>query len=163
MESFEQKTYLSQVRTLRELALLMLDKYSIKVKSLTFCLILVLNKKSAIDLQIYDGFPFILVVSGVSAGYVELFKVAESHFRICRVFVSNDFRGQGISKQMLGQLIELAKEKYTTSVLSLAVFEQNTVARNCYESLGFSITSYEVGTRSFEGEEWGLLHMEKRL
>ncbi|UPR54612.1 GNAT family N-acetyltransferase [Vibrio cyclitrophicus] len=107
--------------------------------------------------------PFIFVVSGESAGYVELFKVAESHFRICRVFVSNNFRGRGISKQMLGQLIELAKEKYTISVLSLAVFEQNTVARNCYESLGFSVTSYEVGTRSFEGEEWGLLHMEKRL
>ncbi|MFA0570920.1 GNAT family N-acetyltransferase, partial [Vibrio gallaecicus] len=27
-------------------------------------------------------FPFIFVVSGVSAGYVELFKVVESHFRI---------------------------------------------------------------------------------
>jgi len=107
--------------------------------------------------------PFIFVVSGGNAGYIELFKVAESHFRICRVFVSNGFRGQGLSKQMLGQLIELAKEKYTTNVLSLAVFEQNTVARNCYESLGFSVTSYEVGTRSFEGEDWGLLHMEKRL
>ena len=107
--------------------------------------------------------PFIFVVSGENAGYIELFKVAESHFRICRVFVSNGFRGQGISKQMLGQLIELAKEKYTTNVLSLAVFEQNTVARNCYESLGFSVTSYEVGTRSFEGEDWGLLHMEKWL
>ncbi|MGR5139953.1 GNAT family N-acetyltransferase [Vibrio jasicida] len=107
--------------------------------------------------------PFIFVVSGENAGYIELFKVAESHFRICRVFVSNGFRGQGISKQMLGQLIELAKEKYITNVLSLAVFEQNTVARNCYESLGFSVTSYEVGTRSFGGEDWGLLHMEKRL
>ncbi|WP_146490139.1 GNAT family N-acetyltransferase [Vibrio sp. T20] len=107
--------------------------------------------------------PFIFVVSGVNAGYVELFKVDESHFRICRVFVSNDFRGQGISKKMLGQLVELAKEEYTTNVLSLAVFEQNTVARNCYESLGFSVTSSEVGTRSFEGEEWGLLRMEKRL
>ncbi|EKO3802634.1 GNAT family N-acetyltransferase [Vibrio harveyi] len=104
--------------------------------------------------------PFIFVVSEESTGYVELFKVDESHFRICRVFVSNRFRGQGISKQMLGQLIDLAKEKYTASVISLAVFEQNTVARNCYESLGFSVTSYEVGTRSFECEEWSLLHME---
>ncbi|MEH0715848.1 GNAT family N-acetyltransferase [Vibrio campbellii] len=103
--------------------------------------------------------PFIFVVSGVNAGYVELFKVAESQFRICRVFVSNDFRGQGISKQMLGQLIELAKEKYSASVLSLVVFDQNTVAKNCYESLGFVVTSYEVGA----SEEWGLLHMEKRL
>ncbi|OAJ93115.1 GNAT family N-acetyltransferase [Vibrio bivalvicida] len=107
--------------------------------------------------------PFIFVVSGESAGYVELFKVAESHFRICRVFVSNSFRGQGISKAMLGQLIELAEEKYNASIFSLAVFDQNTVARNCYESLGFVVSSHEIGTRSFEGEVWGLLRMEKRL
>ncbi|WP_404969917.1 GNAT family N-acetyltransferase [Vibrio campbellii] len=107
--------------------------------------------------------PFIFVVSGESAGYVELFKVSDSHFRICRVFVANDFRGQGISKKMLGQLIELAREKYNTSVLSLAVFEQNLVAKNCYESLGFSVMSVENETRSFDGEAWGLLHMERRL
>lgn len=110
-----------------------------------------------------EVFPFIFVVSGESAGYVELFKVAETHFRICRVFVSNDFRGRGISKNMLGQLIELARKKYHTRVLSLAVFEQNVVAKKCYESLGFSVTSIENSTRSFNGENWGLLHMERRL
>ncbi|NOH97743.1 GNAT family N-acetyltransferase [Vibrio sp. 99-70-13A1] len=107
--------------------------------------------------------PFIFVVSGQNAGYVELFKVSESHFRICRVFVSDHFRGQGISKLMLSQLTELAEEKYNANLLSLAVFERNTVARNCYESLGFVITSSESGTRIFEGETWSLLHMEKRL
>ncbi|MCW1890238.1 GNAT family N-acetyltransferase [Vibrio chagasii] len=67
--------------------------------------------------------PFIFVVSGTNACYVELFKVSESQFRICRVFVSNDFRGQ-ISKKMLGQLLALAKEKYSASVLSLVVFNK---------------------------------------
>ncbi|MBO0170255.1 GNAT family N-acetyltransferase [Vibrio parahaemolyticus] len=107
--------------------------------------------------------PFIFVVSEESAGYVELVKVSDFHFRICRVFVANDFRGQGISKKMLGQLIKLAKEKYNTSVLSLAVFEQNLVAKSCYESLGFSVTSVENSTRSFDGEAWVLLRMERRL
>ncbi|EOK5922591.1 GNAT family N-acetyltransferase [Vibrio parahaemolyticus] len=108
-------------------------------------------------------FPFIFVVAGQSAGYVELFKVSASHFRICRVFVSDSFRGKGVSKLMLGQLVELAKEKYSASLLSLAVFERNIVARNCYESLGFTVTSHENGSRSFDGEVWGLLRMEKRL
>ncbi|HAS6485701.1 TPA: GNAT family N-acetyltransferase [Vibrio parahaemolyticus] len=108
-------------------------------------------------------FPFIFVVAGQSAGYVELFKVSASHFRICRVFVSDSFRGKGVSKLMLGQLIELAKEKYSASLLSLAVFERNIVARNCYESLGFTVTSRENGSRPFDGEVWGLLRMEKRL
>ncbi len=110
-----------------------------------------------------EVYPFIFVVADHSAGYVELFKVTDSHFRICRVFVSNSFRGRGISKLMLVQLIKLAKEKHNASVLSLAVFDQNIVAKNCYESLGFTITSHETGSRSFEGEAWGLLHMEKRF
>ena len=110
-----------------------------------------------------EVFPFVFVVSGESAGYVELFKVSESHFRICRVFVSNRFRGRGLSKLMLSQLIDLAKEEYSASLLSLAVFERNTIAKNCYESLGFSVASIENGTRSFDGEVWGLLRMERRL
>jgi len=110
-----------------------------------------------------EVFPFIFVVAGQNAGYVELSKVTESHFRICRVFVSNRFRGQGMSKIMLSQLIAMAKAKYDPSVLSLAVFEHNKVAKNCYESLGFVVTAHEVGTRSFEGEVWGLLRMEKWL
>ena len=108
-------------------------------------------------------FPFIFVISGKSAGYVELFKVSASHFRICRVFISDSFRGNGASKLMLHKLVELAKEKYSASLLSLAVFERNLVARNCYDSLGFTVTSRESGSRSFDGEIWGLLRMEKRL
>ncbi|MEK2158802.1 GNAT family protein [Vibrio parahaemolyticus] len=107
--------------------------------------------------------PFVFVVSGQSAGYVELFKVAESHFRICRVFVSSRFRGQGMSKSMLVKLIKLAKMEYQASTLSLAVFDRNIVAKNCYKSLGFVVTSKEIGTRSFNGEVWDLLLMEKRL
>lgn len=108
-------------------------------------------------------FPFIFVISGKSAGYVELFKVSASHFRVCRVFISGSFRGKGASKLMLGQLVELAREKYSASLLSLAVFERNLVARNCYESLGFTVTSRENSSRSFDGQIWGLLRMEKRL
>jgi len=108
-------------------------------------------------------FPFIFVVAGQSAGYVELFKISASHYRVCRVFVSNSFRGNDFSKLMLGQLIELAKAKYSASLLTLAVFEQNIVARNCYESLGFTVISHENGSRSVDGEVWNLLRMEKRL
>ncbi len=110
-----------------------------------------------------EVFPFILVCDGKKAGYIELFKVSDSHFRICRVFVSNDFRGKGLSKVMLTQLITLSKTQHHAQVLSLAVFERNTVAKNCYESLGFEVTSRESGERSFDGEIWDLLFMEKRF
>jgi RimJ/RimL family protein N-acetyltransferase len=107
--------------------------------------------------------PFIFVVDGKRAGYVELFQVSKHHLRICRVFVSNDFRGKKVAKSMLNQLIDLAKLKYCAHKLSLAVFQSNRVALGCYESLGFLVTSSEHGTREFDGEDWGLLRMEKRL
>lgn len=116
--------------------------------------------------QHYDKvevFPFIFLSQGIEAGYVELFKVADGHFRICRVFISKDVRGRGIAKVMLNQLVDLAKTQYRSRVLSLAVFERNTIARSCYESLGFSVTSREVGTRGFQGEAWDLLLMEKLM
>ncbi|TFH89745.1 GNAT family N-acetyltransferase [Vibrio ouci] len=106
---------------------------------------------------------FVFVHEGSSAGYVELFRLSESKLRVCRVFISNEFRGQGIAKRMLEQLIELAQIEHNAQVLSLAVFERNTVAKNCYESLGFQVTSHQSGTRSFDGEAWDLLLMEKRL
>ncbi|WP_261905383.1 GNAT family N-acetyltransferase [Vibrio fortis] len=105
--------------------------------------------------------PFIFISNGEEAGYVELFKVSGSQYRICRVFVSNDFRGQGMAKIMLNQLIEKARVEYNAQVLTLAVFERNVVAKRCYESLGFVVTSRESGTRSFDGELWDLLLMEK--
>ncbi|MFM2485188.1 GNAT family N-acetyltransferase [Celerinatantimonas yamalensis] len=110
-----------------------------------------------------EVFPFIFVINEENAGYVELFKVSESHFRICRVFVSNDFRGKGVAKQMLNQLIELSETQFNVRELSLAVFERNKIAKNCYESLGFVVTAFEQGTRSFDDAAWDLLRMEKRL
>ncbi|SDH57293.1 Protein N-acetyltransferase, RimJ/RimL family [Vibrio xiamenensis] len=107
--------------------------------------------------------PFVCVVDGKNAGYIELFKVADGHYRICRVFVANDFRGRGVSKPMLKQLMELAKTQYSAHLLSLAVFAHNDVAKHCYQSLGFEVTSEEAGTRSFAGQAWRLLKMEKSV
>ncbi|MEX0335872.1 GNAT family N-acetyltransferase [Vibrio tubiashii] len=107
--------------------------------------------------------PFVFEVNGVNAGYVELFRVSDSHFRICRVYICFGFRGQGVSKTMLTQLIELAQEKYNVSKLSLVVFEQNHAAKNSYASLGFYVTSEQSDVRLFEGKPWTLLGMEKLL
>ena len=44
---------------------------------------------------------------------------------------------------MLANLITLAKQSYGAEVLSLAVFNTNTIAKRCYESLGFVETALE--------------------
>ncbi|EPW5431755.1 GNAT family N-acetyltransferase, partial [Vibrio cholerae] len=77
--------------------------------------------------------------------------------------ISNAYRGQGLSKSMLMLLIDKARLDFSATKLSLGVFEQNTVARKCYESLGFEVVSTEIGTRAFNGKLWDLVRMEKRL
>ncbi|WP_073602031.1 GNAT family N-acetyltransferase [Vibrio aerogenes] len=110
-----------------------------------------------------EVFPFLFRVNEQRAGFVELYQIAPRHYRICRVFIADDFRGQGLSKPMLLLLADRAKTDFDCLLLSLAVFGHNQVARRCYESLGFQITAVEKGTRSYGGELWDLVRMEKWL
>ncbi len=109
-----------------------------------------------------EVFPYLLKVNGQNAGFVELYKVTNEHYRICRVFISNSYRGQGLSKSMIMLLIDKVRSDFSATMLSLGVFEHNTVARKCYESLGFNVVGNESGTRTFNGQLWGLVRMEKR-
>ena len=63
---------------------------------------------------------------------------------------------------MLANLITLAKQSYRAEVLSLAVFNTNTIAKRCYESLGFVETALEKGEHSWDGQVWDLILMEMR-
>ncbi|EOG1965261.1 GNAT family N-acetyltransferase, partial [Vibrio cholerae] len=40
-----------------------------------------------------EVFPYLLKVNGRHAGFVELYKVTDEQYRICRVFISNAYRG----------------------------------------------------------------------
>ena len=106
---------------------------------------------------------FMLKLEGKNAGFIELFHVANNHYRICRVFIDNKFRGQGLAKDMITSLLKIAKNDLTCDRISLAVFEHNEVAKKCYQSLGFNIIATELGTRSFKGKMWNLVRMEKSL
>ena len=107
--------------------------------------------------------PFIFKVAGQNAGFIELFHVSDKHYRICRVFISNEYRGQGLSKEMVESVVVKAQADFGCEIISLAVFDHNVIAKNCYKSLGFNVVTTELGTRSYKGKEWDLVRMEKRL
>ncbi|MCG9753271.1 GNAT family N-acetyltransferase [Vibrio brasiliensis] len=108
-------------------------------------------------------YPFMLEHNGHYAGFVELYQERADCFRICRVFIAPQFRGQGLSGLMLQLLTDYARSNFMVSQLKLAVFEHNTVARQCYQSLGFKVDRIEQGTRSYEGQDWNLVLMSKQL
>ncbi|MCG9702124.1 GNAT family N-acetyltransferase [Vibrio natriegens] len=107
--------------------------------------------------------PYLVTMNNDNVGFIELYKVTEDHYRICRVFISEEFRGQGLAKKMMTLVIDKARNDLSAEILSLAVFEHNTAARKCYESLGFKTLTVESGTRYFNGKSWKLLRMEKQF
>ncbi|WP_319536969.1 GNAT family N-acetyltransferase [uncultured Vibrio sp.] len=107
--------------------------------------------------------PYLFSVNDENAGFIELYKVSDDHYRICRVFISEAFRGLGLAKEMMSLAIEKARNDLSAEMFSLVVFEHNTAARKCYESLGFATFTVESGTRYFNGESWKLLRMEKQF
>ena len=105
--------------------------------------------------------PFVLMFSAQPVGYVELVRESDFRFRICRVYILDGFRGKGLAKEMLTQIIRLAKKQYSAKVLSLAVFKHNFVAKRCYQSLGF--IEKKVTQHRLKAKSWDLLLMEKPL
>lgn len=56
-----------------------------------------------------DGvIPFLLVYEDKPAGFIELFQVNPISYRICRVFITPDFRGKGLATKMLQMAVDHA-------------------------------------------------------
>ncbi|MCV2884425.1 GNAT family N-acetyltransferase [Aestuariibacter sp. AA17] len=109
------------------------------------------------------AFPFLVKHEGKNVGFIELFQVSLSEFRVCRVFIANEFRGQGLAQEMMRLITQKAQLDFNANLLTLNVFSHNESAIRCYEKLGFQITSTQAGNREFEGKVWELSAMEKRL
>lgn len=76
---------------------------------------------------------FILVSDKNKIGFIELFKVNERHYRLCRVLVAvENSRGKGLGKQLVSLAMDRAKNEFGADKVSLGVFEKNERAISCY-------------------------------
>lgn len=91
---------------------------------------------------------FLAEVNGTVAGKAELMlPPREAAFvvgYIKRVVVHPLFRKQGIAKQLMLHIIDLACNEYKLDALDLHVWENNSSAINLYESLGFELKHREL-------------------
>jgi len=98
---------------------------------------------------------------GMALLYIQPFKKL-AHTCLLSIIVKKEFRGQGVGRQLLTQLMKMAKNKFHIEILHLEVYEGNP-AQHLYEKLGFK----EFGVHSrFIKEEEGYLpkrFMQKRL
>ena len=103
---------------------------------------------------------FFLEENGVKVGYMAIRKMSGTESRIQTVLVSeNAGRGRGYGKAMLRLAMEEAVLRFASTEFSLAVFEDNHRARNCYAALGFEVVARDPDGMRFEGKPWPLLEM----
>lgn len=72
---------------------------------------------------------------GMANLYIQPYQ-KQAHTCLFSIIVKEEMRGKGIGKQLLEQLMKLAKEKFHIEILHLEVYEGNP-ARRLYERMGF--------------------------
>lgn len=75
------------------------------------------------------------------------------------VMVDQDLRGQGYGKEMLSLAVRYAFEITKAYAVQLNVFSENTGAKKCYLSVGFSERTNTDRAFSFNEELWGRCNM----
>ena len=71
------------------------------------------------------------------------------------VYVKQEFRRQGLFRQLFRYLESLARQQQNVRALRLYMHSENSAARRSYERLGMSQTKYEVFEMELGGEHRG--------
>jgi RimJ/RimL family protein N-acetyltransferase len=61
----------------------------------------------------------------------------ESHVGEIGISISKEYRGIGLGKFLLSEVLKLAKKKLKPKIFRLSVYENNKIAQNLYKKLGF--------------------------
>lgn len=102
--------------------------------------------------------PLVIEYEGRVIGYVVPWFVADE-LQIANLAIHEDFRRQGLARQLIMHLCEAARQRHCTTA-HLEVRRSNLAARKLYETLGFHLT----GERSdYYGPREDALLMSKKL
>lgn len=70
---------------------------------------------------------------------IEKGKYRQSHVGILGISVRKEYRGIGLGKILMKEVIKLAKKRLKIKLVKLDVFENNKIAINLYKKVGFKI------------------------
>ena len=75
------------------------------------------------------------------------------------VLIDSTLRGQGLGGRMLELAAGYAFEKMGAMAVQLMVFSENSAARKCYESVGFTERDFTPNAFTYKDESWGRCNM----
>lgn len=97
--------------------------------------------------------PFVVELEGVVVGYTDL----QESGLIDHFFCHHEYQGQGVGRQLMSHVLDLAKQKGLKRVFS----EVSITARPFYEHFGFSVVNEQ--TIEVRGQTMNNFVMEKLL
>ncbi len=75
------------------------------------------------------------------------------------VIVDHNLRGKGYGKEMLKLALQYAFEITGVKLVQLNVFDENVMAKHCYEKVGFIEESITQNVFRYKNESWNKCHM----
>lgn len=116
------------------------------------------------QLKSEDVSPYLLLDEDKPIGYIDVVKVSDEEFRLCRILIANSTsRGKGYGTRLIEMAMEKTVLECGAKVFELGVYERNTQARHCYEKLGFQVYQQGESPSKLEGESWPILRMKCHL
>lgn len=113
-------------------------------------------KQDAVLTALWNGVP-----CGIANLYIQPFKKL-AHQCLFAIVVDEAHRGKGVGTQLLKELIELAKNRFSIETLHLEVYEGNP-AINLYKKFGFVEYGKQKHFIKDDGEYLSKVLMQKRL
>ncbi|MEO8514166.1 MAG: GNAT family protein [Ignavibacteria bacterium] len=101
-------------------------------------------------------FIFKAVINDKIAGMSELGAISQKHetASLCRIFVDESFRGQGIADLLISNVLEFGFKKLNLTRIELNVYTYNIPAYKCYEKLGFQREGLKRKITKYKNEYW---------
>ncbi|GLB51457.1 GNAT family N-acetyltransferase [Neptunitalea chrysea] len=101
--------------------------------------------------------------NGKVIGHAEIYKENAETARLCRILIGDTtYRGKGLGKELMEQLLHVAFTELHVNYVHLNVYHWNVRAIKCYEKCGFQFTKGVSQLVFFAGEEWKALNMHIR-
>lgn len=98
---------------------------------------------------------------GIANLYLQPFQKF-AHHSLFAIIIGQEYRGKGIGRALIEELMELGKKQFRLEILHLEVYEGNP-AKRLYERLGFKEFGYQKNFIKENGEYLGKHFMQRIL
>lgn len=105
------------------------------------------------------AFKLIDSESNTHIGHAEIY-LTDNSAKLGRILIGDPtFRGKGLCKQIINELVNYVYSNTDRTLIELNVFDWNTGAIKCYEKTGFDINPGKTLERTVNGKTWIALNM----